>query len=152
MFPRQLIIQYQFITYLLRELNHKIVINYQQDVFTSICTNYSSNSNFKSISDSVLAGNVISTYNVTSHDECLFHCYESKGCQSYNYQYTLHNSGKKGLCEISNKTMASCPKKKRRKEGHGYFEEVNTIENRTVKFLCKSSAGISQRWAIKNSY
>jgi hypothetical protein len=78
----------------------------------------------------VLAKNVIATYQVASQAECILHCYKTEGCQSYNYEYTLmyNTDGKVGLCELNNKRMTSCPLRKVRKEGHGYFEEMNVPE------------------------
>jgi hypothetical protein len=80
--------------------------------------------------DIVLTENIIATYKVTSQAECLLHCHKTEGCQSYNYEYTLtyNTEGKLGLCELNNKTMTSCPLSKVRKEGHGYFEEMNVPE------------------------
>ena len=91
----------------------------------------SSNLLFKNrISDIVLTKNVIATYKVTSQAECVLRCYKTEGCQSYNYEYTLmyNTHGKLGLCELNNKRMTSCPLRKVRKEGHGYFEEMNVPE------------------------
>ena len=77
------------------------------------------------ILDTVLTNNVIATYKVTSHAECMFHCNENEGCQSYNY--VVQNTEEKlRLCEINNRTVSSCPSlKTAAKEGHGYFEEMN---------------------------
>jgi hypothetical protein len=82
------------------------------------------------ISDIVLRKNVIATYKVTSQAECALRCHKTEGCQSYNYEYTLtyNTEGKCGLCELNNKRMTSCPLRKVRKEGHGYFEEMNVPE------------------------
>ena len=87
--------------------------------------------------DTVLTNNVIATYKVTSHADCLFHCSENERCKSYNYQHKLTYSteGKLGLCELNSKRMNSCPLRKVRKEGHDYFEEVNVPEK--DKVYCK---------------
>ena len=84
--------------------------------------------------DTVLTNNVIATYKVTSHADCLFHCSENERCKSYNYQHKLMNSteGKLGLCELNSMRMNSCPLRKVRKEGHDYFEEVNVPEKDKV--------------------
>jgi hypothetical protein len=83
------------------------------------------------ISDIVLRKNVIATYKVTSQAEYALHCHKTEGCQSYNYEYSLtyNTEGKLGLCsELNNKRMTSCPLRNVRKEGHGYFEEMNVPE------------------------
>ena len=84
-------------------------------------------------SDVILTNNVIATYNVTSQGECLLHCIQNKGCLSYNFQYNYNTEKKR--CELNSKTISSCPLGKILKEGHGYFEEINVLEEK-VSFKC----------------
>ena len=78
-------------------------------------------------SETVLTKNVIASYKVESHAECLFHCYENEECVSYNYEYALMDSieGELRLCEINNMRMSSCPTRKVSKEDHGYYEATD---------------------------
>ena len=92
-------------------------------------------------SETVLTKNVIASYKVESHSECLFHCYENKECVSYNYEYALMDSveGELRLCEINNMRMSSCPTREVSKEDHGYFEatdhEQQVLSNFYLCFL-----------------